>query len=65
MKARGDEAVMLATKTSRHDGKLATMADLGKGNKLDMTTACNTAATKTKNRTSHRYSEKGKGSHRL
>jgi 7-cyano-7-deazaguanine synthase in queuosine biosynthesis len=48
MKARGDEAVMLAAKTSRHNGKLAAMADLGKGNKLDMTTACNAAATKTK-----------------
>jgi hypothetical protein len=48
MKARGDEAVMLAAKTSRHNGKLAAMADLGKGNKLDMTMACNAAATKTK-----------------
>jgi hypothetical protein len=47
-KARGDEAVTLATETSRHDGKLAVMADPGKGNKLDMMTACNAAATKIK-----------------
>jgi hypothetical protein len=30
-KARGDEAMTLATETSRHDGKLAVMADPGKG----------------------------------
>jgi hypothetical protein len=47
-KARGDEAVTLAAETSRHDGKLAVMADPGKGNKVDMTTACNAIAAKTK-----------------
>jgi hypothetical protein len=47
-KARGDEAMTLAAKMSRHDGKLPVMADPGKGNKLDMTTARNAAATKIK-----------------
>jgi hypothetical protein len=47
-KARGDEAVMLAAEMSHHEGKLAVMADLGKGNKVDMTIAQNTAARKTK-----------------
>jgi hypothetical protein len=48
MKERRDEGVMLAAETSHHDGKLAVMADPGKGNKLDMTMACNTMATMTK-----------------
>jgi hypothetical protein len=47
-KARGDESMMLAAEMSHHDGKLAVMADPGKGNKLDMMTARNAAATKTK-----------------
>jgi hypothetical protein len=33
-KARGDEAVTLAIETSCHDGKLAMMADPGKGKNL-------------------------------
>jgi hypothetical protein len=40
--------MMLAAETSHHDGKLAVMADPSKGNKLDMTTACNAAATNIK-----------------
>jgi hypothetical protein len=47
-KAREDEAMTLAVEMSRHDGKLAVMADPGKGNKLDMITTRNAAATKTK-----------------
>jgi hypothetical protein len=47
-KERGDEAVTLATKMSRHDRKLAMMADSCKGNKLDMMTVHKAAATKTK-----------------
>jgi hypothetical protein len=48
MKARGDKAVTMAAEMSRHDRKLAAMVDPSKGNKLDMTTARNAAATKTK-----------------
>jgi hypothetical protein len=48
MKARGDEAMTLDAETSRHYGKLAVMADPGKGNKLDMTMVHNAAVTKTK-----------------
>jgi hypothetical protein len=47
-KARGDEVMTLAAETSRHGGKLAMMADPGKGNRLDMTTVCNTSGTKIK-----------------
>jgi hypothetical protein len=35
-KANGDEAVMLATETSCHDGKLVEMVDPSKGNKVNM-----------------------------
>jgi hypothetical protein len=45
-KANGDEVTMLATETSRHDGKLVEMADPSKGNKLDMTTARTAVATR-------------------
>jgi hypothetical protein len=47
-KARGDEAMMRSVETNLHNEKLAMMADPGKGNKLDMMTACSTATTKTK-----------------
>jgi hypothetical protein len=47
-KARGDEVMTLAAETSCHGGKLAMMADPGKGNRLDMTTVCNTSGTKIK-----------------
>jgi hypothetical protein len=36
---------MLAAETSRHDGRLAEMADPSRGNQLDMTTALTTVVT--------------------
>jgi hypothetical protein len=45
-KENGDEAMMLATEMSRHDGKLVEMADPSKGNKLDMMMACTAMATR-------------------
>jgi hypothetical protein len=48
MRARGDEAVMLAAKTSHHDGKLAVMADPSKGNKLITMMARDAVATNTR-----------------
>jgi hypothetical protein len=47
-RARGDEAVTLVVEMSRHNGKLAVMADPDRGNKLDIKIACNAVATKTK-----------------
>jgi hypothetical protein len=42
----GDEAVTLATETSRHDEKLVEMADPSKGNNVGMTTTHTAAATR-------------------
>jgi hypothetical protein len=44
--ASGDGVMMLATETSRHNGKPVEMADPSKANNLAMTTVCTTAVTR-------------------
>jgi hypothetical protein len=44
--ANGDEAVMPAAETSRHDGRLVKMADPSRGNKFAMMTAHTAAETR-------------------
>jgi hypothetical protein len=59
-KARGDEAMTLAAKTSRHDGKLVEMADPSKGSKLVTTTVYDAVVKNTRIKHPAAVTTKGK-----